>query len=1031
MREPPKLTPWWIINAFAEGGDPYFSPEDFSSLLSHQLEQWTRQSAVNLGASGGRWWHTDTPDLPPPRTPADIYRQLVAFLGDNYPLRRIEGRAPNISGPIDNTTLMIAVVGDVRDARTRSYLHCLGRVVRMDGHRLFDPIDLKLLALIYLPHNAHLIGESGEIARFLSELHTMMLQPREDAPFDWVQFLQDKNFSPEFPRQSGYDQLSSTQAVELMSQSLFHCMIGEGTALREMSERHSPAYLSMGSVAVYYDWDQHKQELAETASQTLLDRFAHSKVEPYIDKEEAGLAINVIKHRFLTRSLLKELVDLTKSAAAEDEPPAPAPPEPDELRTPQAEAAPEDPFKKIRLLYKEALRLSSIRLERSSGILWDGGWTVQGTEKVIIESVRGVFTGRYQNKARAMEQALLVLQRLEELFEYEQRELPDIPFDDVLPRELLEPFDLDAVSQPPPDTRPPGGGQGMQALALLQVWELLASIPLWIKILAGVLATGSGYLFYRRSARRGREAEKEFAPPVLMPQPRQTSPLEEERQRYREELRRTFRYSVEGIYVQAIKLVQRLEIFIGHVRKNLPEPHGERPPAYQTTTFCRSVFDELIVPGRPSYGRLISNGDFAPPINTGEQLVRFDEFGSNELRRLINQSLNKDPEVAAYLAPQSIRRVDDETQSEELSVQSANKLSTFFYDFASELYNASQQFSIDDALNHVRETRTQDAFVAFAAEAARPPLIFSRGLSQRVPAYVEVKYHNPDLFNEVFAGHFNGQWGNSRKSWERSRNANILSLGVYQPIPLMGDEGRPSLDSIHTVSALGADAFLPAAESPSPSLVFTLGTQASAEGQAPEMRLVSALTGLALPPAPSVVNDVNEFLRQIRRQPLPVPPMLPPLPMLEGPDDDPETPLLSESPNALPRDTYDLMAVARLKGHSPKVPLHLNREYTLQAAMRSVIPAELMRATLPDHVYGESLHFEVAVRAEDMEVGPDWIQPFTFTPGAELRPVAFRLRPAGTGRKRVHVAFLHGRRWLTNIKFEVEVVRGQEPALTI
>lgn len=1022
MADLPKLTPWWIINAFAEGGDPDFSPGHLSSLLSHQLEQWTRHSGANRGAGGRRWWHIDTLDLPLPETPVALYRDLVDFLSIKYPLQRNDGQPPNISGPIDNTTLRIAVVGDARDPLTRAYLHCLGRLIRLEGGRLFDPIDFQLLALVYLPHNAHTRYDSIEIARFLTEIHTMMLQPGSEGPFDWVQFIQDKNFTLGPAKQSGYDQLSSAQAVELMAQTLFHSMISEGSALREVSERHSPAYLSMGAVAIYYNWDQHKQQLAEKASLTLLDRFAKATEPPYTDEEEARRAVNVVRHSFLTRSLLEEMIRLTKSAAQEERP-APTGRALDEAHPPEG-ALPEDPRERIISLYEEALRLSSIKLERSRDIMWEGGWNVKGTERMIIESVRGVFTGRYENKARAMEQAVLVLKKLEALFEYEQEGLTRAPFDDMLLLDLLEPFDLDAELRPRGESRRAGGGDPpVRSLALLQFSELLSLIPLWAKILTGVVTAGSSYLLYRRAARRRRAAQPH---PAKLEDPKAEQPAltDAERREYQEKLRWSVRFSVSEIYVQAIKLVRKLEGFIEDVREHLPDQQGARPPAYLTTTFCRSVFDELTVPGRPSYGRLISNGDFAPRLNTGEQLVRFDEIGHNELRRLINQSLNKEPEVAAYLAPQSIRLVEDKERREELSVESANKLSTVFYDFAYDLYGQSRHLSIDDALEQVREVGTQGALVSYVAEAARPPVIFNRAARNKPPAYVEFKYHSPDHFKDVFAGHFNGQWGDSRMSWERGRNGDILSVGVYQPIPVSSGTDRPSLDSINTVHMMDADMRLTADEAPPPSLVFTLGTLTEADGPPAQMALVSALDGLRLLPPQSFLNDVSAFIRQVRRQPLPF--RTTGL-RLDGEAYERKVPLLMDVSAVAPvEEVYDLVGVARLKDHPPDSPLRLNREYTLQAALRSVSTENFPGADRDE----ETFVLDIVIHAEDIEVQPTWIQSFTFKRGEDSPPVEFQLRPALPGHKTVSIEFLHQRRWLMSMKFEVEVVGANEPVLT-
>jgi hypothetical protein len=107
--------------------------------------------------------------------------------------------------------------------------------------------------------------------------------------------------------------------------------------------------------------------------------------------------------------------------------------------------------------------------------------------------------------------------------------------------------------------------------------------------------------------------------------------------------------------------------------------------------------------------------------------------------------------------------------------------------------------------------------------------------------------------------------------------------------------------------------------------------------------------------------------------------------------------------------------VACIKDQQPDDPLHVDEEYVIQAGVQKQVPQgfEVDEAI--------QFPFEIVVYAEDMEIEPDWIQPYVFRP-SEVAPLReFVVKPTKPGHKQIRVEFLYQRHWLAEVEFEVKV----------
>jgi hypothetical protein len=93
-------------------------------------------------------------------------------------------------------------------------------------------------------------------------------------------------------------------------------------------------------------------------------------------------------------------------------------------------------------------------------------------------------------------------------------------------------------------------------------------------------------------------------------------------------------------------------------------------------------------------------------------------------------------------------------------------------------------------------------------------------------------------------------------------------------------------------------------------------------------------------------------------------------------------------------------------------PLSVGRQHRLLVGVRG------HRRALP----GQTVVVDVAVRAEDMDLAPHWLQQITATPERDPESLAFFVTPRKRGRQRIEVEFYYQRHWLTRLTLDVEVV---------
>src|SRR5213078_538753 len=88
----------------------------------------------------------------------------------------------------------------------------------------------------------------------------------------------------------------------------------------------------------------------------------------------------------------------------------------------------------------------------------------------------------------------------------------------------------------------------------------------------------------------------------------------------------------------------------------------------------------------------------------------------------------------------------------------------------------------------------------YATRTAVPPIVLGPTAAiEQAPYQIELKYHDPKLFETVF-----GDRLTEGRVFETDgpKNNEILSLGIYQPIPLSRNAEFASLDSINTIGAM-------------------------------------------------------------------------------------------------------------------------------------------------------------------------------------------------------------------------------------
>jgi hypothetical protein len=294
------VNPWWVITLLEEEGN--LSNRKFVETLNTQLKAWSTTNDV-----GERWWVADSFTGTTAINSDEFITALSKFL--NSPLDADGDDGPRIMA--GTGALQVALVGDLRSANTRSYLHCLAKLLRLQELRLlqgsaaFHNTTLNIHALLYLP--VKLSKELwGDVYCFFTQLHTMMSDsPTARLPFNTVLIFQEKNQDGE--NESGYTSLTDEQVKELMAQSLFHQMASQSTLIGELKDNYNTDYLAMGSASVFYDWKAVQGRLADALGTELLTAFASAAEEPFIDpnnaQESARDVIGVASVRTLYENL--------------------------------------------------------------------------------------------------------------------------------------------------------------------------------------------------------------------------------------------------------------------------------------------------------------------------------------------------------------------------------------------------------------------------------------------------------------------------------------------------------------------------------------------------------------------------------------------------------------------------------------------------------------------------------------------------------------------------------------------------------
>ena len=129
----------------------------------------------------------------------------------------------------------------------------------------------------------------------------------------------------------------------------------------------------------------------------------------------------------------------------------------------------------------------------------------------------------------------------------------------------------------------------------------------------------------------------------------------------------------------------------------------------------------------------------------------------------------------------------------------------------------------------------------------------------------------------------------------------------------------------------------------------------------------------------------------------------------------------------VPDTKPEAYAVARLRDHELDRPLLVDTTYLLEAGIQARAPEDFVsqRFTLPDD--SAEIDFEIGVYAEDMEVEPNWLQPYVYDRRQEPSLLTFRIKPTLPGTKQICVDFYHRRHWLAKIEFQVHVDRVPVP----
>lgn len=126
----------------------------------------------------------------------------------------------------------------------------------------------------------------------------------------------------------------------------------------------------------------------------------------------------------------------------------------------------------------------------------------------------------------------------------------------------------------------------------------------------------------------------------------------------------------------------------------------------------------------------------------------------------------------------------------------------------------------------------------------------------------------------------------------------------------------------------------------------------------------------------------------------------------------------------LEQHVVDAYAVARIKNYKNGENFYINREFIIEAGLKSMMSEEFYAVPIQLPLE-DTTEIDIVVHAEDMKVLPDWIQNYKFTERYETPLIEFMIVPQEVGAKLIRVEFLYKRHWLGNIKFEINVIKPE------
>jgi hypothetical protein len=162
------VNPCWVISLLSDEGE--LCNASFVEAVDKQFHAWSHINGIDE-----QWWLIDSFTDQPPSDLETFASSLEKFLKD--PTARDGDQMARIQAGAGQ--LSIVLVGDVRTARTRTFVHCLAKLLRLQGmeglkgRAVFNDVSLSIHGLLYLPGTLDPL-EWEAAYRFFTQLHTQM-----------------------------------------------------------------------------------------------------------------------------------------------------------------------------------------------------------------------------------------------------------------------------------------------------------------------------------------------------------------------------------------------------------------------------------------------------------------------------------------------------------------------------------------------------------------------------------------------------------------------------------------------------------------------------------------------------------------------------------------------------------------------------------------------------------------------------------------------------------------------------------------